>query len=100
MVMLFHAAHFEYAHTRLETALVVVPAISWISVDLFFLLSGFLITGILLRARESSSYFRTFYARRFLRIVPLYYAVLFFFLVVVPSLSGSWFPMPQMWSET
>ena len=80
------------------------PALSWWArffftfnargIDCFFVLSGFLIGGILLGTRTSPRYFRTFYLRRFYRLMPLYYVWLglYILIFVVLGLSRSWTP--------
>jgi peptidoglycan/LPS O-acetylase OafA/YrhL len=63
--------------------------LAWSGVDLFFVLSGFLIAGILLDAQHSPSYFKTFYSRRFNRIIPLYAIWLGIFAVGACSIGPS-----------
>ena len=72
MVLIFHFGAF-LPNGAFEHAVSAGIGFGWCGVDLFFCLSGFLITGILLRTVEHQDYFRLFYARRILRIFPAYY---------------------------
>ncbi len=86
MVVFHHATPDSPSTTMIGRASKVLADYGAVGVDLFFVLSGFLITGILLQAKGGPHYFRTFYARRSLRIFPLYYGVLLVSLVLVPMI--------------
>ena len=61
----------------------------WAGVDLFFVLSGFLITGKLIESIGAPDYWSAFYLKRVLRIVPLYYLVLIIFFILLPLIAPS-----------
>ena len=91
MVLLVHFVASMLPTNSVERAIVYVTGYGMYGVDLFFILSGFLITGILYDARDNTYYFRNFYMRRCLRIFPLYYgvlALLFFVAPLIPLLQG------------
>src|SRR5689334_211134 len=76
MVLLFHFIGNTLATNSVERVITGVLNYGAYGVELFFVLSGFLITGILYDARTAPHYFRNFFMRRVLRIFPLYYGVL------------------------
>jgi peptidoglycan/LPS O-acetylase OafA/YrhL len=62
----------------------------WTGVNIFFVLSGFLITGILFDSRDDPHRARTFYIRRTLRIFPLYYGIFLVLFLATPILHWHW----------
>ena len=96
LVLFFHGFGFQYDGARLSRFaryFVVATKPGWVGVNLFFVLSGFLITGILLDSQRDPHYYRRFYIRRALRILPAYYALLLI-LAIVPM--TGWFPHRQI----
>lgn len=94
MVICSHAFQSNsQANGAMARAIGIVLSYGVFGVDLFFVLSGFLITGILVDTIAGEGYFRRFYARRILRIFPLYYAVLLLLLLLTPLLHLHWHGM-------
>jgi peptidoglycan/LPS O-acetylase OafA/YrhL len=87
MVLLLHFVGNVPPTNGPERVIAAVTNYGAYGVELFFILSGFLITGILYDARNKPHYFRNFYMRRILRIFPLYYSVLALIFFVAPLIS-------------
>ena len=91
MVMAFHFHQFGAGPSvvQVDVAADKVLGAGWAGVELFFVLSGFFITGILLALKDGrGGYFGTFYSRRVLRIFPLYFVFLIMMLIALPAIGA------------
>ncbi|MEP7041530.1 MAG: acyltransferase [Dokdonella sp.] len=84
LLVLLHGFNLIQAEDGVAHVADLLLDLGWIGVQLFFVLSGFLISGILLDTRASPTYYSSFFTRRALRILPLYYGVLLVAFVILP----------------
>ncbi|MGK0387744.1 MAG: peptidoglycan/LPS O-acetylase OafA/YrhL [Maribacter sp.] len=94
LILIYHTMIFK-GGGALDSFLGVLRSGLWCGVDLFLVLSGFLITRILLKTKHKKRFFYNFYGRRTVRIFPLYYLVLVVVLLIIPfvlNISGQ--PVP------
>ena len=92
-VLMVFADHYGGGGTNGGAALRLLNTIrgrGWMGVDVFFVLSGFLITGILFDTRNDSHFFKRFFARRSLRIFPIVYLLFTVLAVLTPILGYQW----------
>jgi peptidoglycan/LPS O-acetylase OafA/YrhL len=97
LVLVHHLSMSVQTHRGVLGGLWRACEYGWVGVTLFFVLSGFLITRILIASRGSEGYFRSFYIRRALRIFPLYYLTLIVGLLLVPVLTSAPHPTGTAW---
>jgi len=86
LLVILHNTNVFPDHPGWAWPLAALATAGWIGVQLFFVLSGYLITNNLLASRGADNYYRAFFGRRVLRIFPLYFLALALFLLVLPRL--------------
>ena len=86
LVALRHFNTFWKPENLMEYAYMIGVHLSVPGLDVFFALSGFLITGILIDSKGKAGYFRNFFVRRALRIFPVYYCFLIAWFIVLPNI--------------
>lgn len=95
MIISFHYLNNQLIQSLNEWGILLskVTSFGWIGVDLFFVLSGFLIGTILIRNKGSENYFSSFYLRRLVRIIPNYFLLMIIFMVIiiVPWFANNYF---------
>lgn len=94
LILIWHYYVFLPAPGSINSFIKKFFILTWCGVDLFFVLSGFLIGGILLDNKSAKNYYYTFYFRRICRILPIYFILLFFFFAIYQT--GIWKSNPPL----